>query len=227
MSQEYKSKTTKQVNNTENDIVNFVSIDDFDVKKLRIPAIDEKRSSSAHFHAFPVYEYDSGPDKLILTTGEIEITKGGIPRIDDKWRKTDAKREFMWLGLDEAQPECVKLFNVLRSIDERFDELISYDIEKKKDRNIESITVYTEKDNKKKEALAKLEYSPIVKLSVQGGNGEQKDDQPDYVPYERIKLRFAKKYDKDHVEGEPNELTTLLFVGIFTPAILDTAYSPI
>ena len=216
MPQESKSKSTKQVevDDVDNDQINSVSVDDFDVNKLRIPPIDEKRSSDTHYHAFPVYEYDNGKeDKLILTTGEIQITKGGIPRLDDKWRKTDAKREFMWLGIDEAQPECKKLFDVLHSIDERFDGLISYDSEKKKDNNAESQTVYTLKDKKKKEPLAKLEYSPLVKLSVQGGDGTQKDDQPEYVPYERVKLRFSKKFDKERVEGEPNQLTTLLFVG--------------
>lgn len=215
MPQEYKSKSTKQqVEDVDNDQINSVSVDDFDVNKLRIPPIDDKRSSDTHFHSFPVYEYDNGKeDKLILTTGEIEITKGGIPRLDEKWRKSDAKREFMWLGIDEAQPECKKLFDALRSIDNHFDGLISFDSDGKKDNNIESQTVYTTKDKKKKDPLTNLEYSPLVKLSVQGGDGTQKEDQPEYVPYERIKLRFSKKYDKDRVEGEPSELTTLLFVG--------------
>jgi hypothetical protein len=215
MPQEYKSKSTKQqIEDVDNDQINSVSVDDFDVNKLRIPPIDDKRSSDTHYHSFPVYEYDNGKeDKLILTTGEIEITKGGIPRLDEKWRKSDAKREFMWLGIDEAQPECKKLFDALRSIDNHFDGLISFDSDGKKDNNIESQTVYTTKDKKKKDPLTNLEYSPLVKLSVQGGDGTQKEDQPEYVPYERVKLRFSKKYDKDRVEGEPSELTTLLFVG--------------
>lgn len=212
MPHESKSKHT-EVSDVDNDTINSVSIDDFDIEKLRLPAIDEKRSSDTHYHAFPHYEYESGVDKLLLTTGEITITKGGIPRLDDKWRKTDAKREYMWLGVDETQPECVKLFNVLRSIDEHFDKLISYDSEDKKDTNVETKTVYFEKDKKKKEPLTMLEYSPLVKLSVQGGDGEPKADQQEYVPYERVKLRFSKKYDKNRVEGEPNELTTQLFLG--------------
>jgi len=211
MSQKSKSQTVSHDSDAD-DVVRSVSVDDFDIDKLYVPAIDEKRSSDTHYHAFPYYDYDGTHDKLLLTTGEIKITKGGIPRLDDKWRKTDAKREYLWLGIDETQTECVKLFNVLRSIDEKFDKLISYDGDSKKDTNAESKTVYFEKDKKKKEALTLLEYSPLIKLSQQGGDGEQKDDNK-YVPYERVKLRFGKKYSKDKVEGEPNELTTLLFVG--------------
>jgi len=178
-----------------------------------IKPIDEKRSSDSQFHSFPEYKYGKKKsDKLILKTGPIKITKGGIPKLDDKWRKTDAKREFMWLGNDDQQPACAELFSAFKSIDQKFDELISYDQDEKIDRNVESKTVVFQKD-KKKEPLTVLEYSPLVKLSVQGGDGEAKPDQPEYVPYERCKLKFGKKYEKDRKDGEPSELTTTLFLG--------------
>jgi len=185
---------------------------DFDVKKLTIPPIDEKRSADAHYHAFPVYQYGKKQDKLTLKTGPIKITKGGIPRLDDKWRKTDAKREFMWLGIDSTQPACQELFDALKQIDEHFDKLITYDSDEKLDNNIDTKTVYFKRD-KKEEPLKMLEYAPMVKLSVSAGDAEQKPDQKQYEPYERVKLRFARKYDKDRKEGEPSELTTTLFLG--------------
>jgi len=199
-----------------NDDVKFVSVDDFDVDKLVVPAIDDKRSSDTHYHSYPVYQYgksDKTLDKLVLTTGEIKLTKGGIPKIDGKWRKSDADnaRSTCWVGEDKTQPELEKLFNVCRSIDEKFDKLITYDADEKKDVNIDSKTVYLNKDGKK-EPLSCLDYTPLVRLSQQGGEGEVKSDK-EYIPYERIKLRFAKKYDKERKEGEPQELTTVLFLG--------------
>jgi len=199
-----------------NDDIKFVSVDDFDVDKLIVSAIDDKRSSDTHYHSYPVYQYgksDKTLDKLILTTGEIKLTKGGIPKIDGKYRKSDADnaRSTCWIGEDKTQPELEKLFTVCRSIDQKFDKLITYDSDEKKDLNLESKTVYLNKDGKK-EPLSCLDYTPLVRLSQQGGDGEVKSEK-EYIPYERIKLRLAKKYDKERKEGEPQELTTVLFLG--------------
>lgn len=212
-------KETKQVmpaetvSNDGSDQINIVECSDFKVENLIIPSIDEKRSSDSQYHSFPSYKYEKKNDKLIVKTNPIKITKGGIPKLDDKWRKTDAKREFMWLGIDEEQKNCVELFNLFEQIDEHYDKLISYDSDEKLDNNIESNTIFIQKDKKKKEPLTLLEYSPIVRLSVQGGDGESKPDMPEYVPYKRCKLKFGKKYDKERKEGEPSELTTALFLG--------------
>ena len=192
---------------------NVIDCSDFKAENLTLPPIDEKRSSDSQYHSFPVYKYGKKQDKLTLKTGPIKIAKGGIPKLDDKWRRTDAKREFMWLGEDDEQESCKQLFSVFRDIDDHFNELISYDADEKKDPNVETKTVFFQKDKKKIEPLSVLDYVPIVKLSVQGGDGENKADQPEYVPYKRCKLRFAKKYDKDRKEGEPSELTTALFLG--------------
>ena len=190
----------------------FVHINDFDVNKMTLPPIDEKRSSDSRYHSFPTYLYGKQQDKIVITTEDIKITKGGIPKLDDKWRKNDSKREFFWLGWDKEQENCNALFNKLREIDERYDQLISYDSDEKLDRNVESKTVCIMKD-KKKEPLTVLEYTNLVRKSVQGGDGEQKPDQPEYEPYERIKIKFQKKWDKNKKEGELSELTTVLFVG--------------
>jgi hypothetical protein len=212
------SKTVKHieevdVSDSESADTNTIDCSKFNVENFTIPPIDEKRSSDSQYHSFASYKYGKKQDKLILKTGPIKITKGGIPKLDDKWRKTDAKREFMWLGVDQDQPACVELFDTFKQIDEHFDKLISYDSDEKIDANVESKTVVFQKDKKKFEPLTVLEYSPLVKLSVQGGDGESKADQPTYVPYERCKLKFGKKYDKDRKEGEPSELTTTLFLG--------------
>ena len=191
----------------------YVHIKDLDVDKITIPAIDDKRSSDSRFHIFPTYQYGNQQDKIVFITDEIKITKGGIPKLDDKWRKNDSKREFFWLGWDKEQEACNKLFEKLKEIDEKYDGLISYDSDTKQDKNVETQTIHLLKDKSKKEPLTVLEYTPIVRMSVQGGDGEQKSDLPEYAPYERIKIKFQKKWDKNKKEGDLSELTTVLFLG--------------
>ena len=207
-----KKQEEVEVDNNSEDDDHLIHINDFDVDKITLPTIDEKRSSDSRYHAFPTYQFGKAQDKIVFQTDEIKITKGGIPKLDEKWRKNDSKREFFWLGWDKEQESCNKLFQKLKEIDEKFDGLISYDSDEKVDHNVESKTVYTLRD-KKKEPLTVLEYSPLVRMSVQGGDGEQKADQPEYVPYERIKIKFQKKWDKNKKENEPSELTTVLFLG--------------
>ena len=210
-----KSKEVVEVdedNDDTNQDQDFININDFNVNKLVLPAIDEKRSSDSRYHAFPTYQYGKHNDKITIITEEIKLTKGGIPKLDDKWRKNDSKREFFWLAWDKEQPACNALFEKLKELDEKFDQNISYDTDTKEDHNLETKTVHFLKD-KKKEPLTVLEYSPIVRMSVQGGDGEQKADQKEYEPYERIKVKFQKKWDKNKQEGDLSELTTLLYLG--------------
>jgi hypothetical protein len=190
----------------------FVHIKDLDVEQITLPAIDDKRSSDSRYHIFPTYKYGKQQDKIVFVTDDIKITKGGIPKLDDKWRKNDSKREFFWLGWDKEQESCNSLFEKLKEIDEKYDALISYDVDTKDDKNVESQVIHLLKD-KKKEPLNVLEYTPLVRMSVQGGDGAQKPDQPEYAPYERIKIKFQKKWDKNKKEGDLSELTTVLFLG--------------
>lgn len=190
----------------------FVHIKDLDVEQITLPAIDDKRSSDSRYHIFPTYKYGKQQDKIVFVTDDIKITKGGIPKLDDKWRKNDSKREFFWLGWDKEQEASNALFEKLKEIDEKYDALISYDADTKEDKNVESQTIHLLKD-KKKDPLNILEYTPIVRMSVQGGDGAQKPDQPEYAPYERIKVKFQKKWDKNKKEGDLSELTTVLFLG--------------
>lgn len=207
------TKVSKQEVEVDNSDDHFVHIKDLDVNKITLPAIDDKRSSDSRYHIFPTYQYGKVQDKIVFVTDEIKITKGGIPKLDDKWRKNDSKREFFWLGWDKEQEASNTLFEKLKEIDEKYDELISYDADTKEDKNVNSQTVYQLKDKTKKEPLTVLEYTPIVRMSVQGGDGEQKPDQPEYSPYERIKVKFQKKWNKDKKEGDLSELTTVLYLG--------------
>ena len=206
------SKKEQSVEVDDSNYFNFVHISDLDVDKIDLPPIADKLSSDSRYHSFPTYKYGKKTDKITFTTDEIKITKGGIPRLDERYRKNDSKREFFWLGIDKEQPACESLFDKLKEIDEKYDNLISYDADNKEDRNVESKTVCLLKE-KKKEPLTVLEYTPIVRKSIQGGDGEQKPDQPAYEPYDRLKIKFQKKWDKNKQENDLSELTTVLFLG--------------
>lgn len=194
---------------------NNIQVNNFNLKKFVLPSIDEKLSSGAQYHAFPKYRFGEGKkdlDNVVIVTDEIKVTKGGIPRLDPKFRRNDSKREFFYLGYDEEQKACYDLFKVLQTIDEEYDKLISYDSKKDVDPNLETKTIFIQKD-KKKEALNVLEYVPLVRMSQGPPEGAEKEGQSEYVPYKRIKVKFSTEYNKDKDENEPNKLTTALFLG--------------
>ncbi|AVL94693.1 hypothetical protein ma307 [Moumouvirus australiensis] len=61
-----------------------------------------------------------GETKLLVQTGEIKITDGGVPGKHPKYYPTDDKREFIKVPLDDSQPACVELRKHLERADEYF-----------------------------------------------------------------------------------------------------------
>ena len=57
--------------------------------------------------------------RLLLQTGRIKLTSGGIPK-QGKFYETDDKREFIKTPLDPEQPACVELKNHLEKADKFF-----------------------------------------------------------------------------------------------------------
>ena len=158
-------------------------------------------SKGSQYLAFPKYKYSKKKKESALTivTDVIKLSKGGIPRLDGEYKKTDGDRMFFWLGCDNEQKSCVELFNALRSIDEHYQEQLS--------KNSDTKFVHLLKD-KTKEPLDKLDYVALVRESIVPENAEKKVE-----PYDRIKVKFNTKYDKDLPEGQVPEITTSLFVG--------------
>jgi hypothetical protein len=188
---------------TENDDVDqYIDAKDFDIKKFFVKPIEEKMGTKSQYMAFPKLKTKKSKDgeSVIIVTEPIKLTKGGIPKIDGEYKKSDKDREFFWLGEDKTQQSCIDLFNGLRQIDETFSELIAD--------NANTKTIHHAKDGKK-EPLDKLEYVSLVRES---GQQDNKDAEKQYEAYDRIKVRFNTKYDADKAEGEPSEITTHLFL---------------
>jgi len=183
--------------------MSYVTHNTFKLKNFILSPVIEKYCSKAQYMSFPKYKYSKDSkdgETLIIATDRIKLTKGGIPKLDGEYRKTDKDRMFFWLGCDSEQPELVSLFKMLRSIDEEFQESLS--------NNKETKALYILKD-KQKEPLDKLEYVPIVRESVQP---EDKKDDKEYEPFDRIKIKFSTKYDDGAEEGDLPEINTQLFL---------------
>jgi hypothetical protein len=181
----------------------FVTPRSFKLKQFGLSPVIEKYCSKAQYNSFPKYKYTKDAkdgETLIVATDKIKLTKGGIPKLDGEYRKSDKDRGFFWLGCDNEQPELVALFDMLRSIDSEFDD----SLKNNKDTN----TLYILKD-KQKEPLDKLEYVPIVRESAQP---EDKKGDKEYEPYDRIKVKFSTKYDENAEEGDLKEINTQLFL---------------
>jgi hypothetical protein len=184
----------------EGEIDNYIVAEQFDLSKFYLKGIEEKLSKGSQYLAFPKYKYGKKTEgSLTFVTDVIKLSKGGIPRIDGEYKKTDGDRMFFWLGCDSEQKSCVDLFNALRSIDQYFQEQLN--------KNADTKYVHITKDNKK-EALDKLEYVPLVRESAVPENADKKVE-----PFDRIKVKFNTKYDKDLPEGQVADITTSLFVG--------------
>jgi hypothetical protein len=181
----------------------FVTPQTFKLKNFGLSPVIEKYCSKAQYNSFPKYKYSKDAkdgETLIVATDKIKLTKGGIPKLDGEYRKSDKDRGFFWLGCDNEQPELVALFEMLRGIDAEYAE----SLKNNKDTN----TLYILKD-KQKEPLDKLEYVPIVRESAQP---EDKKGDKEYEPYDRIKVKFSTKYDENAEEGDLQEINTQLFL---------------
>ena len=185
------------------EIDKYVNTENFSLKKFFLKPIDEKLSNKSQFLAFPKYSYGKKQDdSLIIVSDVIKLSKGGIPKLDGEYKKTDNDRMFFWLGCDTTQKSCVELFKVLQEIDAKYAEDIT--------NNSKTGTVYTQSKDGKKELITSLEYVPLVRES---GNGEEKSkSDKQYETYNRIKVRFNTKYDKERAEGQASEITTNLFL---------------
>ena len=192
------------ITSTETDeIDNYVEAKNFNINNFFLKPIEEKMGTKSQYMAFPKIKSKKSKDgeSVIIVTDPIKLTKGGIPKIDGEYKKSDKDREFFWLGEDKSQPACVELFNGLRKIDENYSQLIAD--------NTNSKAIHLNKDGKK-EPLDKLEYVSLVRES--GQSDAAKDSDKQYEPYDRIKVRFNTKWDADKAEGEPSEITTMLFL---------------
>merc|ERR1712070_1144854 len=190
--------------------------DQFDINRLKTRVVEDKNADMPQMNSYPKYIYadnfdpknikNMDGDNLVIISGPIKMTKGGIPSLDGKWRNVDKDRMYFWLPNDESQEECVKFFNVLKSIDDFYDEEINVNGNKKG-------VLYKSVKGKDK-PIKDLTYTRSVRLSPKIDNDDDDDDENanKRLPYERVKIRFSTRYDENLSKDDTADINTLLFL---------------
>jgi hypothetical protein len=211
--------------------------DNFDINKFYLEPINEKLLVNTHqWTAIPKYEYNkinydkkSGRygDKFVLGTGAIKLTYGGIPKIHPIFLPTDDKRCFFWLYLDNSQKSSEKLFNILKKIDNYFEEEIN---NKQNANGIIKISKNGVVQNYKIPNQQIFVYNPIIK--TRGGIFDEydSDDNIDIKNNKflsnlkkfkhRLRIKFSTVYNSystdykydSFMHDKPIEINTALFV---------------
>lgn len=204
-----------------------VKAKDFDVSRYSIAPFEdnEKTKDNYQFTGFPKYSYGkngnkSRGDKMVVVTGPIKLSKGGIPKVDGKFRTSDNQCMYMWVPLMENDPGAVELYDkVLKPLDDYNTKRIV--TEKNKD--------YLSKiDASKKETFWKnLKYLPIVKEFTPGEGDEDADDGDDgeadaddgknkkeaSESYKRFKVRIdTGKWDPKASKDAPKTVATRVYI---------------
>lgn len=191
----------------------------FDLKRLAIRPIDDSNKDSSQMNAYPKYVFDGKlpkkgkilreGDNFVVATGPIKIVKGGIPKLDAKWRPTDQQRQYFWLPYDEEQESSVELFKMIDEIDDYLHEEIDKD---KKDN--ENGLLVREVNGKEKKITGRT-YLRTAKMSPTRDDDDDdgNDKKTSYKPYRRLKVKFSTKYDESLGKDDPKEINTMLFLG--------------
>lgn len=211
---------------------------EFDVERLYFRAM-EMNPEAAQLTCFPKYLYPDEENDLeltsenfekhgeqaILVTQPIKIVRGGIPKFNSQFH-TDGidsmKRAYFWIPKNSEDPNSMELFDCIQRIDDyMFDE-----INTKKNNNA-VICVLNKK--KKRVALRGITYTRMITTAKPGSDLEIDDDDDDdnkgkkkntnknnkkeFIPWERIKARFATLYDENLKPDDQKEITTQVYVG--------------
>ena len=227
MSKKYESKSNQSSDST----LSNIKTNEFDVKKYKLEPIRDLKDSqdSAQYNAFPRYLYnkkgknndkfESEGERFIVITNPIKISKGGLPRLDGKWRKTDNDCLYFWLPLldtDEGGNDLLK--NILEPLDEYNDKKIT------QEGNKGFVTRVDEKTGKLV-TLKNLKYVPCIKEFTPGTNDEdetnddtcdddvfKKDIKMSIDEYKRIKVRLATLFEKDVDKNSLRKIKTRVYI---------------
>lgn len=225
MPKKSKSKTAP-AQTEEAEHVDIINYDDYDQSRLALKAQDVKRQETqTQFTCFPKYAYDGEPngdyDKImedggnvLVVTNDIVMNKGGIPRYNAKYHDHEdtMKRAYFYIARDDECAGSVELFDFARLIDNYYDEEINKLGNKN---NVVSYIVSDKKNGKdSRKPFKGLTYKPIITMTKKPTSmiEDDEDDKKPYIPYERIKVKFATIYDEDLGPDDLREIETVLFI---------------
>jgi hypothetical protein len=248
MPKESKSKgnTKKEEDNEvgQDEELSKVQASDFNVENYKVDPIKESPDfkNAAQYTAFPRYKYDkqevkkgkkgdnekadgeSGKyERLIILTKPIKMVKGGFPKLDGQWRKSENDCQYFWLPLEGSDGATELLEKVLVPLDEYNTKKIM--TEKNKSGFISKVNGKTNKVS----AMKNLKYLACHKLSPKPKDGDDDNDASDDDDdeddkkksskggkvgerYKRIKVRLHTLYVKDADPTEERKIRTKVYV---------------
>jgi len=204
-------RTTYASKSSDEDMKN-VNACDFKTEYFYLDTIRDgpEQKDQPQYTGFPRYRYtnedksvDKKGERCIIITDEISMEKGGIPSLDEKYRKTDNDCMYFWLPLletDEGAQDLDK--NCFVPLDEYFVTKINTDGNKD---FVETFNTQT----KVKAPIKKLKYISFVKKT-----GEDEDDDDDAEKssskesYRRVKVKLFTHYDKNRKKDDPMRIKT-------------------
>jgi hypothetical protein len=219
-----KTKTKTQPTPEENE-VKLINFDKFDLDRFALKARSlAEQKESTQYMCFPKYAYDGDPEgenimengeSPLVVTDDIVINKGGIPRFNEKYHASqDAMgRAYFYLAKDDTCPGSIALFDWIKVIDDHYDQKIN------KEGNKEGLVSYTVKsktsDKEVKKPFKGLTYKRIITTTRKPKTFEEEDEDPnkkEYIPYERIKVKFSTIWDASLGANDLKDINTMLFI---------------
>ena len=244
---ESKGNTKKEEDNDvgQDEELSKVQVSDFKVENYKVDPIKESPNfkNAAQYTAFPRYKYEdkqevkkgkkgdnekadgeSGKyERFIVVTKPIKMVKGGFPKLDGVWRKSENDCQYFWLPLEGSEGATELLEKVLIPLDE-------YNTKKiMKEKNKSGFISRVNSKTNKVVAMKDLKYLACHKLSPKPKDGDDdndasdKDDDDDDKKkpskggkagerYERIKVRLHTLYVQDADPAVERKIRTKVYI---------------
>jgi len=248
---ESKGSTTKKEKQTEYDDKELpkVNASEFDVKNYKVDIMKENTSpefKEARQHTlFPRYKYETEKEtkkdskkgdnekadgesgqyeRCVIVTKPIKMVKGGLPKLDGKWRNSENECQYFWLPLEGSDGAVELRDKVMAPMDKHNSKKIND--EKNKSGFISKVT-----KSGKTVPFKDLEYVVCHKLSPKNDNKQDNDDDDDESDddkkkskskddkkskdgdrYLRVKVKLHTAYDKDADPKDERKIKTKVFI---------------
>uniref|UniRef100_A0A6C0CD95 Uncharacterized protein n=1 Tax=viral metagenome TaxID=1070528 RepID=A0A6C0CD95_9ZZZZ len=170
-SKKQASKTTEQ-----NPVYRYKNID---FENILVSPLDEKGPQGISYINYDNQRLKT-KTKVLLQTGQIEMTSGGIPPIHPQFWPTDDKRAFVNIPLDDKQEACRDLRKHLEKVEAYFG------------------------SNEMREKIFKgkakqYQFSPCIKINTNedGDDAPVDPEKPKFVKHDSVKMKLNVIKDKE------------------------------
>jgi hypothetical protein len=203
------SKSNTSSEEKKNGALSNVPASEFKADKFFLSNIEKKFCNDSQYNAFPRYNFgeDDSSGRCIVVTEPIVMEKGGLPKINEKFRPTEKDCQYFWLPLlDEDVGGTEFLTKVLEPLDEYIDLRIN--------KNENDNFVKLMDDKKKVTNVKKLKYNSCIKeFTPESTNeDEESDDEDNANSYKRLKVKLALQRDEDYSSEKEQEIKTKVFL---------------